>query len=423
MPTNLAVAPYVGLGLISLVVTLMLFPFAGVRDYPAYKRPLFVAGVAFMPLFVYLSAVLGSDLSLHDRSVLLIAGMAGFFASASWLASRHTQGDYVPGLTVAGGKMAFRPDLMLPGGILFVKGVILTGVGFMLMVQPAWRLPSWNWWGFALAFAGIITLIPGRGVYKMLRRRARFLGAPARYDLAKSGLLIVGLGLLLYGFLSVFMGRTPLADFRPHARLAPEAGLLIGSGALVMLGREALKRRLPEGVESFGALLGKQLLLYAATAGFVYGFVTLFMGAWVRPHPGDNPWGFWMGASFIGAGAAAILVLRPFALRNELAGTVRVMVGTLADAAEADRAELMGRRMRVIADYPLPQRARHVALMNAGVARLDPGRRQLIDAARVASLAALEPDARRRLMEAMDVVMAPPASTDRHRPDPVAAVS
>lgn len=263
----------------------------------------------------------------------------------------------------------------------------------------------WNWWGFALAFGGIITLIPIRGMYKMMRRRARFLGEGTAYDLGKTVLLVAGLGMLLYGFLSAFMGRVPIEDLRPHDRLGLEGGLMLGGGTLVFLVREALKRRLPEGAEGFGTLFFKQLLLYVGTGGFLYGFITLFMAQWMHPHFDANPWGFWMGVGFMAAGAIQILLLRPFALRNELAGTVRVMVGMLADSPPDARAETMRRRMAVIASLPLAARTTHVRLMLDGLARLDPHRRELMDAARMETMAALRSADRQRVMEAMDVVL------------------
>jgi hypothetical protein len=244
-----------------------------------------------------------------------------------------------------------------------------------------------------------------RGMYKMLRRRARSMGRGTRYDLGKTVLLVVGLGLLLYGFLSAFMGRIPIEDFRPLERLSLEGGLLIGGGALLFGVREGFKRLLPEGAESFPQLFLKQALLYVGTAGFVYGFVTLFMGRWMRPHPVDNPWGFWMGVSFLSAGALQILVLRPFALRNELAGTVRQMVGTLADMEDDQRRAMMRQRMAVIAGQPLPERVAHVALMLEALGRLDDERRARMEDARTATMASLGSGERQRLMEAMDLAM------------------
>lgn len=55
-------AAVIGIGLISAVLSLMLYPMGGAQRYFWYKHPLFVAGVVFMPLFAFVAAVLQSSL-------------------------------------------------------------------------------------------------------------------------------------------------------------------------------------------------------------------------------------------------------------------------------------------------------------------------------------------------------------------------
>ncbi|MBI4259214.1 MAG: hypothetical protein HY658_01490, partial [Actinobacteria bacterium] len=163
---------YVAIVLVSTVIALMLYPWAGRRTYLAYRTPVFIAGVVFMPLFLYIGAVLSSGIGpIETQAALLLTGLGLFFLSAAVLALPRAHGDYVAGL-------GFRPDLILPGGVNLVKGIILTGLGLMLALQPEYGLPTWNWWGFVLAFWGIITIIPLRGMLKMLMRRGRLLGEP-----------------------------------------------------------------------------------------------------------------------------------------------------------------------------------------------------------------------------------------------------
>lgn len=153
---------------------------------------------------------------------VLITVLIGFWASAAWLGYSKTQGQYVKGLKL-GEMFAFRPDLILPGGVNFVKGVLLTGIGLILMLHITPALPQWNWWGFILAFWGIMILIPIRGVFKMILRRERLLGNTEalgmRINFIKELLLFFGLLILLYGFLNAFRGVVSFTIFIPR-RLA-----------------------------------------------------------------------------------------------------------------------------------------------------------------------------------------------------------
>ncbi len=400
LPTVLALA------LISGVVTLMLFRFVR-RDHYLVCRPVpFVGGVVFMPLFVAIAVVLGAEWSDAERASGLVLLMVGFWASAAWLASPRTQGRWVPGLEFGPG-LNFRPDLILPGGVMLVKGTILTGIGIMLAVQESFRLPKWNWWGFVLAFFGIITLIPIRGMAKMLARRDRFLGRPAGWQVpVRWGLLVGGLSILLYGFLAAFMGRTPISEFRPVAGQAPLAAALLAAGALSLLAREAWKRRLLEGVETSPARFGSNLWLYTSLVVFMYGYILAFMGRIMRPHLADNPAGLAIGATLFTLGASLILIARPVALHNELRATVRVTVGALAAMPPEARWRMMIERMRTIAAYPIPQRSWHIAAMMSAVAELDPDTSAEIERTRNEVMVTMTSEERMAMMEAMDQLVA-----------------
>lgn len=400
LPAVLAIA------LISGVLTLMLFRFVRPNDYLHCRPPRFIGGVVFMPLFVAIAVVLQAEWSIASRATALVVLMVGFWTSAVWLASAHTQGRWVPGLEFGRG-LNFRPDLILPGGVTLVKGVILTGIGIMLGVQESFRLPRWNWWGFVLAFFGILTLIPIRGMVKMLARRGRFLGRPTAWQVPlRWGLLLLGLSALLYGFLAAFMGRTPFAEFRPVAGQAPLAGALLAAASLSLLGREIWKRRLPEGIELPAAQFGSNLWLYGSVLFFMYGSLLAFMGRVVRPHPVDNPAGLAIGAALLAMGAFLVLVARPRAHRHELQGMIRIMVGTMAAMPSEQRREFMDRRLRTVAAAPVEQRAWHVARMIEAVNELRPENGMLVETTRNEVVMTLGSDERRRIMEAMDRLVA-----------------
>lgn len=394
------------LALISGVVTLMLFRFVRPDHYLVCRPALFIGGVVFMPLFVAIAVVLQADWSDTERARSLVLLMVGFWAAAAWMASPRTQGMWVPGLEFGPG-LNFRPDLILPGGVMFVKGVILTGIGIMLAVQETFRLPQWNWWGFILAFFGILTLIPIRGVAKMLARRSRLLGRPPAWQIpVRWGLAVVGLSLLLYGFLAAFMGRTPFTEFRPVAGQAWASAGLLTAAALSLLAREVWKRRLLEGVEPPIARFGSGLWLYISVVVFMYGFLLAFMGRIMHPHPADNGAGLIIGAFLFTLGASLILVFRPVALRNELRGMIRVTVGTLGAMPAEARWKMMIDRMRTIAACPLPQRSWHIQEMTTAVAQLEPDGAGALDQTRSEVMMSLTSEQRMAMMEAMDHLVA-----------------
>ncbi len=392
------------LGLIGAVLTLMLFPFMS-RDRYLDARPVtFVAGVLFMPLFVAIAVSLQAGWTRQVTAVVLAALMAGFWASAAWLVRTPLAGRYVSGLTFGPG-LQFRPDLILPGGVMFVKGIILSGVGMMIAFQDGFRLPTWNWWGFVLAFFGIITLIPARGMAKMLFRRARFLGRPVPFQgLVRWVLLVIGMAVLLYGFLAAFMGRTPIVEFRPRRGMLPAAAVL-AVVALASWGlREWWKSSLPEGRHTAVGRALSNLWLYLSALVFMYGAVLTFMGRWMVPHLERNPWGVALGGGLLLAGAALVVGLRSAALTGELTGTIRVMVGLLADLDPERRRHMMTARLTAMARYPTEVCAWHMRTMAEAIDDLpaDPRRRLLDDRQDV--LLTLPRNERRALMQAMDLL-------------------
>ncbi len=406
---NLDLATFLGIAFIAGAVSLMLYPLAGLRSYYVYKDPRFIGGVMFMPLFIYLAVVFQASLQWDVRTALTIVGFAGFWISGAWLASRFTQGSYVRGLEIRP-TIAFRPDIILPGGVLLVKGIVLTGVGLMLMFQPTLTFPKWNWWGFALAFWGIIVVIPLRGLYKLVvGRRRRLLGTGGTshaFIWAKESLLFLGLLFLLYGFINAFMGTVPFFGLRPQtATFAPGLALFLFSFLVLVPFRGYLKTIVAEGTETYGFLLMKALILYLGIVALMYSLIAWFMGAFLVPQFIGNPVGSALGVGLTLLGGTLVLVLRPIALENEFRATVRIMVGMLADAPEAVREELMQKRLEFLAWCPEPQRDRQVALMLASLRWLPEEKRSRVMASQLKLVAGMSEDRRGRIMRAMDAAM------------------
>ena len=401
------IAPFIGVALISAVMAIMLYPAAGHLEFFRYRSVRFIGGVIFMPLFVVISVILQSPAALVDKAWLLAAVMVGFWASAAWLVSSKTQGRYVSGLEIRPG-LPFRPDLILPGGVNYVKGVILTGIGMMIMFQGVFTLPRWNWWGFVLAFWGIILIIPLRGMYKMFSgRRRRFLGdARGRTHLhgfIRGNLLFVGLLILLYGFLSAFMGLVPFVGLQPRAELWPQAlGLIAASYLVLVVLREAYKRRLTEGIETASQLTTKLLVLYGGTLVLMYGYIILFMGRWMVIHPGTNPVGLALGLGLFLSGFVLILPARHICLQNEFGATLRTMVGVISDQPEEERRGLMRRRIATLGAMAHAQRTAHVTQMLQGLAGLSEEKRMTMRRIMMELMADLPEEQRRGLMMSMD---------------------
>lgn len=417
---------YLSVALIAFVMALMQYPKAGLKQYEAYKTSLFIGGVIFMPLFIYFAAMLPNvpHTPALDKAWLFPVGMLGFWLSGAWLASRATQGGYVPGLEIRP-LMPFRPDFMLPGGVTFVKGIIMMGVGLMLAIHPMLGMPMWNWWGFVLAFWGIITIVPLRGMYKMVKgKRVRMLGMGGtgfQAELAKGLILFLGLNIMLYGFVNAFMGATPFLELGVKrefnslwlGNLAGAIGVaaFVLSFAVLVLWRGWYKVRLLEGAETWGQMLNKQFLLYVGSLLLLVAYMHLLnlppiQGAgYMAFYPGDNPVGFWVGIGLFVAGSALILVLRPLALRNEFEALVMTMVGMISDAEEGVRRWAMEHRIGALTAMPVAQRDRQVKLMMAGLGRLPQEKREVMVKTQMEILSELSSEQRRRMMASMDKAM------------------
>ena len=105
-------------------------------------------------------------------------------------------------------------------------------------------------------------------------------------------------------------------------------------------------------------------------------------------------------------GASLVIWLRPLALRNELLGAIRVMVGTLAAADAEVRWATMTRRMRTMANYPVDQCSWHLGQMNQAISTLTPSEQAAIDESRLAVMTSLSSEDRRAIMQAMDRLVA-----------------
>jgi len=419
--------PYLGMAFIAAVMGLMQYPKAGLKHYQAYRSSLFIGGVIFMPLFIYFSAMLPNVPSAPalDKAYLFPLGMLGFWLSAAWLILRATQGEHVPGLEVRP-LLPFRPDFILPGGVNYVKGTIMMGVGLMIAIMPLLRMPKWNWWGFVLAFWGIITIIPLRGMYKMVRgRRLRLLGLGGRgfrHETVKGLILFIGLLIMLYGFVNAFFGTVPFVDLgvrpafnafatgTPTTQAVSVVAFVLAFIVLVPL-RGWYKTRLLEGIETKGQMFTSQALLWVGTLLMLISFVHFLNLPPIRDlgymafYPNSNPVGLAVGLVLFLAGSALILILRPIALHNEMEATMLTMVGVASDQPDALRHWVLKRRVQTLATMPELQRNQHVAWMAAGLGQLSPEKRRLMMGTQMAVLAEADSKTRRQIMTAMDQAM------------------
>lgn len=393
MDASVLVPAIIGTAFISAVVSLMTYPLAGWRYYHAYKRPLFIAGVVFMPLFAYVAALLRSGLPLETKAAFLIPGMFFFWLSGAILAWRGTHGPHVPGLK-------FRPDYILPGGVNLVKGIILVGIGLLISFQPEFKLPAWNWWGFVLAFWGIIAVIPVRGMYKMSLRMQRLVDLPRSHQPAaiwwREILLVAGLMVLLYGFINAFMGAIPFTTLVP--KTAKGLPFILLSWVILVPLRGLYKLSIPEGAESWEQTVAKQLFMAVGVLSLLYGYVTTFMGGFMTWHPDTNPRGMLLGLSLAGLGLSLMVPARSWALRNEWQATIANMMGVLSELSVQERRSLMGRRMAALYGMTEGQRRQNMRAMGAGLSRLGERRRLGVVRTMVDLLAEATPDFRRTLM-------------------------
>ncbi|MFQ5800914.1 MAG: hypothetical protein ACE5HH_04250, partial [Candidatus Hydrothermarchaeales archaeon] len=345
----------------------------------------------------------------------------GFWLSGAWLVSRQTQGKYFPGLEIKP-LMPFRPDFILPGGVTFVKGVIMMGVGLMIMIHEDLGMPKWNWWGFVLAFWGIITLIPLRGMYKMIKgRRLRMLGLGGKgfkAELYKDLILFVGLNILLYGFVNAFFGTAPFMELgvKPEYNAFSSNTFTALFGSLMFLlsfitlvlirGRH--KITLDEGAETLKEMFVKQGLLYLGTFFLLISYIHILYLPPIRSkgflwlYPSSNPYGFAVGLALFLAGSILILLLRTVALRNEFEATIQTMVGVICDLPDEARRWCLARRVDDLLSMPENQRNRHVSLMLSGLNLLPEEMKKTMVRTQMDVLSGLDAEERKRMMKSMD---------------------
>ncbi|MBI4260529.1 MAG: hypothetical protein HY658_08180, partial [Actinobacteria bacterium] len=246
-----------------------------------------------------------------------------------------------------------------------------------LALQPEYGLPTWNWWGFVLAFWGIITIIPLRGMLKMLMRRGRLLGEPwatSWWAVAlRENVLFVGILILLYGFLNAFMGQLP---FTTLVVKNWDGGIIVAGAWLVLVPlRGWFKTTIREGDERWWQTIAKQLLLYAGFGAIIYGYIVSFMGRFLQFHPDTNEAGFVIGTVLIAAGFVLAVPVRAAALRNEWRATVRIVTGRTCDLEEDRRREFISRRVAVLSGQPEEQRRGQMRRLLDGLVRVDEERR------------------------------------------------
>lgn len=429
----------VGIGFISAVMSIMLYPVVELEKYFAYKRLLFIAGVIFMPLFIVI-ATFGLTVSipiiheLHEieesgkpameqffslaserltmPAYVLISALIGFWASAAWLGFSKTQGEYVRGLEI-GQMFAFRPDLILPGGLNLVKGVLLTGMGLILMLHKDPVLPRWDWWGFILAFGGIMMLIPIRGIFKTVLKRERLLGNKEAFgkgiNFAKEFLLFFGLLVLLYGFLNAFRAVVPFTILVPTVESWPALIPFIISFIILVPVRMFYKSRLLEGIETKSRLFFNQFLLWVGIIFLIYSYAYTFKEI-IHVHTttlnyATNPLDFKLGAFLFVFGAILILGVRPFALRNEFKALLRFMPGILSTLPEDRRKDIMEKRLTVLANCQDEQRVYHMKCMMGGINALPENDRMILRKNMMECMSKLPEEKRNVVMSTMDKLM------------------
>ncbi len=429
----------VGISFVSVVMSMMLYSITESGHYFKYKTLFFISGVIFMSMFIVI-AVFGLTVSmpimlelqrireterlnieqfillatkeLTIPAYVLITVLIGFWASAAGLVYSKTQGQYVKGLEL-GEMFAFRPDLILPGGVNFVKGVLLTGIGLILMLHITPALPQWNWWGFILAFWGIMILIPIRGVFKMILRRERLLGNTEalgmRINFIKELLLFFGLLILLYGFLNAFRGVVPFTIFIPSIEDWPAAIPAVISFIILVPLRMWYKSLLVEGAETKIQLFFKQLLLWIGVIFLIYSYAFAFRSN-MHIHTtslnfATNPLDFTIGISLFALGAALILGVRPLALRNELIALLRIMPGILASLSEEKRLTVMQKRLYYLATCSEQQRLVHIKYMIEGLEAIPSEQRLALRKSMLETMAKLPNEKRSILMSTMDKIL------------------
>ncbi len=162
-------------------------------------------------------------------------------------------------------------------GLLLVVGTILLAIGTGQLARSGLMPPKWNWTSFlGITVPGMLVLVALRGAVKTSAEgRAQGSAARGAGILATELLLVVGLGIMLYGsFTNLNLGANGYdVGFKGNS-----AGLTLWAGAAVFLVvvRGAVKLAVPR--HGRGRAFGLQALYVLGALGFIYGERAVLMG-------------------------------------------------------------------------------------------------------------------------------------------------
>lgn len=397
-------------GIWASVTTIMTWPVlrGSRRPYLSYRRPLFllgVAGMAGLPLLVW-SFFTGWSGTVKFSLLLAVVfelGVTAFLASFPPAVARP-----VP--------MFFKPDLIFGDGRVLVAGIIALLLGMrLLFYEPPpggfpVPVPAGNWYGLLFAIGlGIVPIIPLRGMAKILLRFQRMARGRLRGPIA-SGLreLLIVMGALdiMYGFHNIFRGSNPFTDDAIVWHWGG-FGVVLGAAALLVVGRGILFKRWlgdPFVRETPAQSLVKHLLSFAGLGGLAYGFIVTVAGDWFTDFASR-----WALGAAIPLLAFALLLLVPGRLlaqhvqRRSLMS--QMMTTILPRASERDRRAVMAAMLGGVADSPPRHAARIARTMLAIFNALPDDVRAFMTEERMAILATLPTEQRKRVMRAMDRAM------------------
>ena len=154
-------------------------------------------GSALVASVVYLSV---TNTEFHEGGVGYSIAVVQFVTVLIGLVLGGTACVLTPEGRGTGGASDFLPD-----GVLLVTGTILLGIGLGQLGNERLMTPRWNWVSFiGLTVSGMLVLVVLRGALKAaLRRDRQSRGAPRLLGLLGTELLlVVGLGLMVYGALN-----------------------------------------------------------------------------------------------------------------------------------------------------------------------------------------------------------------------------
>ena len=404
---------YVPFILIAMIVTIMLSPVNRYMRYSSYRRPLYVIGTVaetfiFVPGFIMLLAPAGP---VRFYSFFISIGV--FWLLTIILASRRVIGKFVPEIA------NFRPDLMYPSGAMLARGEIFAGLSLKVLLtgtliagfgtSPAFG-PVWSWWGLAWVFYSMIFLIAIRGMYKMKVRLTRMFHNRRTgliYWIIEDSILWTGFSMLSYGFLNVFMGNIPFQYVTPAYPMIKTLFLpglipLIISAVILVPVRAVYKSRRDSMTETLASALGAQVILYIEIIFLLYGWISLFMGAFLVPKITPGLYFF-----LIMAPLAAFLLIhsRAVALRNERRGMLANMLHFLSYEPIPVVKNVISKRLTLFASLPQERRVIALAEMSTALEELPPREKELLSNARFESLASVPEDVRSNIMEVMDRAM------------------